>query len=67
MKIALVQMLNEGTIDNNPDKSINAISEAATNGADIVLFPEVQLTEFFPQCRNLDASDYLPYNFVRSG
>lgn len=58
MKIALVQMLNEGTIDNNLDKSINAISEAAANGADIVLFPEVQLTEFFPQYRNLDVSDY---------
>lgn len=58
MKIALVQMGNEGTRDKNLSKSIRAISEAAENGADIVLFPEVQLTEFFTQYRNVDVSDY---------
>lgn len=58
MKIALVQMSNAGTIQANLEKSLRAISEAAKNSADLVIFPEVQLTEFFPQYRNLDVSDY---------
>jgi len=58
MKIAMVQMCNSGTMEINLKKSLNAIKEASKNGADLVLFPEVQLTEFFPQYRNKNVSDY---------
>jgi len=58
MKIALAQMGNAGNIDSNLEKSILAIREASINGADIVLFPEVQLTEFFPQYPGKDVKDY---------
>lgn len=58
MKIALAQMKNEGTIQGNLEKSILLIKEAAENNADIILFPEVQLTEFFPQYENKDVRQY---------
>lgn len=58
MKIALAQMKNEGTIQKNLEKSILFIKEAAKNNADIILFPEVQLTEFFPQYEKQDVCKY---------
>lgn len=58
MRLALVQMSNAGDIQSNLEKSLNAIHEAASNGADIVLFPEVQLTEFFPQYKGRDVKAY---------
>lgn len=54
MKVALAQMRNEGTMKQNLEKSILFIKEAAENNADIILFPEVQLTEFFPQYEKKD-------------
>lgn len=58
MKIALFQMANAGTISSNLDKSIQAIEEASKNNADLILFPEVQLTEFFPQYPGKDVTKY---------
>jgi len=58
MKLALAQMSNSGDIQNNLEKSISSIQEASKNRADIVLFPEVQLTEFFPQYPGKDVKDY---------
>ncbi len=58
MRLALCQMSNGGSIDYNLEKSISAIKKAATNGADLILFPEVQLTEFFPQYPGKDVSSY---------
>jgi len=58
MKLALAQMSNSGDVKNNLKKSLEMIREASLNGADIVLFPEVQLTEFFPQYRGKDVSSY---------
>ena len=49
MKLAMAQMANSGSVEANLEKSLSYINEAAQNGADMVLFPEVQLTEFFPQ------------------
>ena len=49
MKIALCQMSNSGSVSENLKKSIKAIERAAADGAQLILFPEVQLTEFFPQ------------------
>ncbi len=58
MKLALYQMSNGGSVEINLKKSIKAIQDAAENGADLILFPEVQLTEFFPQYSGLDVSNY---------
>jgi len=58
MKIALAQIKNEGTIKDNLEKSILLIRKASENGADLILFPEVQLTEFFPQYEKKDVSRY---------
>lgn len=58
MKLAMFQMENAGSIQKNLEKSLNAIKRAASEGADMILFPEVQLTEFFPQYPGKDASAY---------
>ena len=57
-RIALFQMKNDGSITDNLRKSLAAIGTAAENGADLILFPEVQLTEFFPQYPGRDVSSY---------
>jgi predicted amidohydrolase len=49
MKLAMAQMKNEGSLEKNLAKSIAAIQKSAEQGADLILFPEVHLTEFFPQ------------------
>ena len=58
MRIALAQMKNEGTIQDNLDKSIEFIRQASENHASLILFPEVQLTELFPQYKEKDVSQY---------
>lgn len=58
MKLALCQMKNAGSVEANLEKSLGAIAAAAEKGADLILFPEVQLTEFFPQYPGLDAARY---------
>jgi len=59
MRIALAQMKNAGTVKDNLDKSIEFIKEASENNVDLILFPEVQLTEFFPQYKEQDVTQYL--------
>lgn len=58
MKLAMFQMENAGSMDHNLEKSLYAIKQAAAEGADLILFPEVQLTEFFPQYPGKDVSAY---------
>lgn len=58
MRLALVQMPNYGSKDENLYKSLQAIEIASKQGADLVMFPEVQLTEFFPQYPGQDAHKY---------
>lgn len=58
MKIALVQMKHSGSMNVNLQKSLDAIGVAAAEHADIVLFPEVHLTEFFPQYEGMDVKKY---------
>lgn len=41
MRIALVQMKNEGIIQDNLDKSIEFIRQASENNASLILFPKV--------------------------
>ena len=58
MRQAVVQMSNSGDIASNLEKSIRSIKTAAEHGAELVLFPEVQLTEFFPQYPKQDVKKY---------
>ena len=58
MKLALCQMQTRDQMQDNLEQSLQFIREAAQNGADLVLFPEVQLTPFFPQYPGQDASGY---------
>ena len=58
IRIALAQMANSGNIKNNLENSIRLIEEAAGNHADLILFPEVQLTEFFPQYPGKNVKNY---------
>lgn len=59
MKIALIQMNMGLDLFENLDKSLNKMEEAAKNDAKLVIFPELQLSPFFPQKSNNDASDYI--------
>jgi predicted amidohydrolase len=58
MKLAMAQMKNEGSLEKNLTKSIDAIKKAAEQGADLILFPEVHLTEFFPQYPEQNVASY---------
>lgn len=58
MRIAMYQMKNAGSISANLEKSLLAMKKAAEHHADLILFPEVQLTEFFPQYPGQDVSSY---------
>jgi len=56
MKLALYQMKISDNIQENFQKSLDAIEEAVKQGADLILFPEIQFCPFFPQYEKLDAS-----------
>jgi predicted amidohydrolase len=58
MKLAMAQLKNEGSIEQNLSRSIKAIQDAAENGADLILFPEVHLTDFFPQYPGREVRKY---------
>lgn len=58
MKLAMYQMANAGSMKENLAKSLHAIKSAAEAGADLILFPEVFLTEFFPQYPKREVSPY---------
>jgi predicted amidohydrolase len=59
MKIALLQMKIEKTVEDNLSLSLKAMREAAANGAEMIIFPELQFSPYFPQFPNRDASQYL--------
>jgi predicted amidohydrolase len=58
MKLAMAQIKNEGSLERNFAKSIQEIHRAAEQGADLILFPEVHLTEFFPQYSGQNVGSY---------
>ena len=58
MKIALCQMSMSDNIIENLDKSLKALEEASLNDADLIVYPEIQLTKFFPQYPGKPNDDY---------
>ena len=68
MKIALAQLSLSDNMEQNLAKALNALEDAASHSAQLVCFPEVQLSPFFPQYRRLDASRYaipIEHEFVK--
>ncbi len=59
MKIALAQMKMSQCIMENYEKTLALIREAAAGGADLVCFPEIQLSPFFPQYEKREASGWV--------
>ncbi len=59
MKIALYQMKMSQNMQDNLQKSLNAIEEAAAQSADLILFPEIQCCPFFPQYEKLNVLKYV--------
>ena len=55
MKIALAQMKMERGLEANFLKSVRLIKDAAAQGAELVCFPELQLSPFFPQYPDQDS------------
>lgn len=56
MKIAMAQMSMTESINENMEKSMEYCRKAA--GCDLLFFPEIQLTPFFPQYKGLNADKY---------
>lgn len=59
MRIAMAQMSMCANIEKNLDKTMYYIKSAAENKADLIFFPEIQLSLFFPQYKNRCADSYL--------
>ncbi|MCD8218135.1 MAG: carbon-nitrogen hydrolase family protein, partial [Clostridiales bacterium] len=57
MKIALFQMKMESDMAENLKKCLSALKDAAQNGADLILYPELSLLPFFPQYEKQNVSD----------
>lgn len=51
MRLALIQHRATADLSANLDRALEAVREAAASGADLVAFPELAFTPFFPQHR----------------
>ena len=58
MEIALIQPTLSDSMEQNLSKALGLMKEAAQHGAQLVCFPELQFSPFFPQYQNVDASKY---------
>lgn len=54
MRIALVQQSAAESREENVEKGLAALREAAENGAELAAFPELSFSRFFPQTRAAD-------------
>lgn len=59
MRLAMAQMRMAGTIQENMWQTISCMERAKKEGADLIFFPELQLSPFFPQYEKRDASAWL--------
>ena len=58
-RVALMQMNMASDMDVNLNKSLDLIEMAAAQGAGLIVFPELQLSPFFPQHPKQNADQYL--------
>ena len=59
MNLVLAQMRMKKSMKENLCETLRLIREAGQAGADLICFPEIQLTPFFPQFAGRDVSDYV--------
>ncbi len=59
MILALAQMKMSEYIEENLNQTLRLIHDAGERGADLICFPEIQLSPFFPQYKGLVVSRYL--------
>ena len=59
MLLALAQMKMDSDPESNYKKTLQLIRRAAEKGSDMIVFPEIQLTPFFPQYPDSDVSEYV--------
>lgn len=57
MKLAMAQITLYDDMDKNLEKAISFIKQAQE--CDLIFFPEIQLSPFFPQYEKYDSSKYL--------
>ena len=55
MKLAMAQMQMTASAEENLDRTLRFMEQAAEAGADLIFFPEIQLSPFFPQYEKQDA------------
>lgn len=58
MRLAMAQMRMSGNAEENLKKSLRFMRAAKENGAELIFFPEIQLSPFFPQYKGRDADRY---------
>lgn len=58
MRLAMAQMRMGASIGENLAKTIQFMEQAAMAHADLIFFPEIQLSPFFPQYERRDASPW---------
>lgn len=56
MKLALAQMAMSASVKDNLEKSLYFCDRAA--GSDLLFFPEIQLSLFFPQYEKQNVDEY---------
>lgn len=59
MKLAMAQMRMCASVKENLAKTIHNIEQAAKAHADLIFFPEIQLSPFFPQYEKRDVSPWV--------
>lgn len=59
MRLAMFQMRMSQSLEENLQKTVRSIELAKEAGADLIFFPEVQLSPFFPQYEKRDAGKWL--------
>lgn len=59
MRLAMAQMRMSASIDENLKKTLDYMERAKAQGAELIFFPELQLTPFFPQFEKQDVSPWL--------
>jgi len=59
MKVALAQLSMKDDMNQNAANAIDTMDRAAESGADLIFFPEIQFSPFFPQYTDKDVLKYM--------
>ena len=57
MRLAMAQGSMSRSLSENLEKSVDDMRMAAKSGADMIIFPELQLSPFFPKYHNANADE----------